>query len=114
MAPLSALADSESGSEPYELNTPSGKELERALCDAVAKIYNSGKMEELTVKRVRTAAEKELRLEEGFYKSNGDWKSRSDQIIKDEVVCIRLKTSCGISGSFWACHRKYKMLLRRN
>ncbi|KAL5337319.1 hypothetical protein BJX70DRAFT_248682 [Aspergillus crustosus] len=88
MAPRYALADSESESEPNESDTPPqplDKELERALRDAVAKIYQSGKMENLTVKRVRIAAEKELQLEEGFYKSNGDWKSRSDQIIKDEV-----------------------------
>ncbi|KAL4870762.1 hypothetical protein BDV12DRAFT_194965 [Aspergillus spectabilis] len=88
MTPRYALADSESESEPYQSDTPpqpSEKELERALRNAVAKIYKSGKMEELTVKRIRTAAEKELQLEEGFYKTNGDWKSRSDQIIKDEV-----------------------------
>ena len=32
------------------------------------------------------AAEKALQLEEGFYKTQGDWKTRSEQIIKDQVV----------------------------
>jgi hypothetical protein len=66
---------------------PSDKQLEKALRDAVAKIYKTGKMEELTVKRVRLAAEKVLQLEEGYFKANGEWKARSEQIIKDEVVC---------------------------
>ncbi|KAL2800789.1 hypothetical protein BJX66DRAFT_290135 [Aspergillus keveii] len=64
---------------------PSDKQLEKALRDAVAKIYKTGKMEELTVKRVRLAAEKALQLEEGYFKANGEWKARSEQIIKDEV-----------------------------
>ncbi|PWY92662.1 hypothetical protein BO70DRAFT_357806 [Aspergillus heteromorphus CBS 117.55] len=42
-------------------------------------------MEELTVKRVRQAAEKAINLEEGFYKTQGNWKSRSEEIIKDQV-----------------------------
>ncbi|KAL3482437.1 hypothetical protein BJX99DRAFT_2602 [Aspergillus californicus] len=90
MAPRYALPNSESESEPEQSDTqsqsePSDKELEQALRDVVARIYKAGNMEELTVKRIRLAAEKSMQLEEGFFKSNGDWKTRSDQIIKDEV-----------------------------
>ncbi|KAL2865855.1 putative transcriptional regulator [Aspergillus lucknowensis] len=88
MARRYALSDSDSDSEPDKSDTPSqpsDKELEQALRDAVAKIYKTGKIEELTVKRVRLAAEKELQLEEGFFKASDDWKARSDRIIKDEV-----------------------------
>ncbi|KAF9892952.1 hypothetical protein FE257_000544 [Aspergillus nanangensis] len=87
MPPRYAL--SESGSEPdepIESTLPSNDVLEKALRDATANIYKSGKMEELTVKRVRLAAEKALELEEGFFKANNTWKSKSDRIIKDEVT----------------------------
>ncbi|KAL2815489.1 hypothetical protein BJX63DRAFT_389652 [Aspergillus granulosus] len=79
------LPDSDSESEPDLSDAPSDKQLEKALRDAVGKIYRTQKMEELTVKRVRLAAEKSLRLEEGFFKASGDWKARSEQIIRDEV-----------------------------
>ncbi|KAL4818081.1 hypothetical protein BDW67DRAFT_158503 [Aspergillus spinulosporus] len=88
MSPRYTVPDSDSGSEPDQsenLPHPSDKELEKALRETVAKIFKTGKMEELTVKRVRLAAEKTLQIEEGFFKSNGDWKARSDAIIKDEV-----------------------------
>ncbi|KAI9376264.1 hypothetical protein BJX61DRAFT_538962 [Aspergillus egyptiacus] len=88
MAPRYALPDSESESEPDPSDAPrqpSDEELEKALRHVVANIYKTGNTEELTVKRVRLAAEKALQLEEGFFKTNGDWKARSDQIIKDEV-----------------------------
>lgn len=86
MAPKYSLSDSESEAEADAPTVPSDAVLERALRDEVAVIFKSGNMEELTVKRVRLAAEKKLGLEEGFFKTKGDWKTRSDQIIKDEVV----------------------------
>ncbi|KAK6838796.1 hypothetical protein RU639_000137 [Aspergillus parasiticus] len=80
------VSDSESESdEPVGPSVPSDDALEKALRDTVAKIYKSGNMEELTVKRVRMAAEKALGVEEGFFKGSSIWKSKSDQIIKDEV-----------------------------
>ncbi|KAL4956432.1 hypothetical protein BDW69DRAFT_83814 [Aspergillus filifer] len=86
MAPKYAVDESDSeGAESVEASQPSDKKLERALRDAVAKIFKTGKTEELTVKRVRLAAEKALQIDEGFFKSTGNWKARSDQIIKDEV-----------------------------
>lgn len=60
--------------------------LEKALRDTVANIFRTGRLEELTVKRVRLATEAALGLEEGFFKAHDEWKSRSDQIIKDEAV----------------------------
>lgn len=86
MAPKYSLSDSESEAEADAATVPSDAVLEQALRDEVAVIFKSGNMEELTVKRVRLAAEKKLGLEEGFFKTKGDWKTRSDQIIKDEVV----------------------------
>jgi hypothetical protein len=88
MAPRYAVSESDDDSDSNQLvaaSNPSDEALEKALRDAVAKIYQSGKMEELTVKRVRLAAERALGLEEGFFKEDSAWKSKSDQIIKDEV-----------------------------
>ncbi|KAF4292825.1 hypothetical protein KXW98_001088 [Aspergillus fumigatus] len=88
MAPRYAVSDSDNDSDSSQLaapSKPSDGALEKALRDAVAKIYQSGKMEELTVKRVRLAGERALGLEEGFFKGDSTWKAKSDQIIKDEV-----------------------------
>ncbi|KAB8226840.1 putative transcriptional regulator [Aspergillus alliaceus] len=89
MAPRRRVASESNSESESELSTApsvtSDNALEKALRDAVAKVYKSGAMEELTVKRVRLAAEKELGVEEGFFKASRDWKSKSDQIIKDEV-----------------------------
>ena len=87
-----AISDSTSESESDQplASPPSGptKEgLEKALRDAVARIYHSGNMEDLTVKRVRAAAERSMGLDEGFFKGDAEWKAKSDRIIKDEVVC---------------------------
>lgn len=60
--------------------------LEQALRDEVAKVFKSGKMEELTVKRVRRAVEQNIGLAEGYFKSTEEWKARSEHIIKDAVV----------------------------
>ncbi|KAL2827087.1 hypothetical protein BJY01DRAFT_229407, partial [Aspergillus pseudoustus] len=82
------LPDSDSESEPDLSDAPtqpSDKQIEKGLRDAVAKIYKTGRMEELTVKRVRLATEKAMQLEEGFFKANGEWKAQSEQIIRNEV-----------------------------
>lgn len=85
MAPKYALSDSESEPEVDSTNLPSDATLEKALRDEVQSRVKAGKHEELTVKRVRLAVEQELKLEEGFFRSTGDWKTRSQDIIKDEV-----------------------------
>ncbi|KAJ5115035.1 hypothetical protein NUU61_000794, partial [Penicillium alfredii] len=85
MAPKYTMSDSESEPEAESPVVPSDNDLEQGLRDGVAAIFKSGKMEELTVKRVRLAVEKQLGLAEGFFKSTGDWKARSEQVIKEEV-----------------------------
>lgn len=65
--------------------SPSDATLEQALRRAVVAIYQSGHLEELTVKRVRTASERALDLQEGFFKTP-TWKDRSKRIIENEVV----------------------------
>ncbi|OQD96885.1 hypothetical protein PENSOL_c014G06975 [Penicillium solitum] len=79
------MSDSESEAESEVPNTPSDQALEKGLRDQVAAIFKSGNMEELTVKRVRLATEDTLGLTAGYFKSTGDWKARSENIIKDEV-----------------------------
>ncbi|OQE90671.1 hypothetical protein PENNAL_c0011G07326 [Penicillium nalgiovense] len=79
------MSDSESEAEGEVSNIPSDQTLEKSLRDQVAAIFKSGNMEELTVKRVRLAAEDTLGLTEGYFKSTGDWKARSENVIKDEV-----------------------------
>lgn len=86
MGPKYKLSDSESESEPDVSTVPFDKSLEKGLRDEIARIFKSGNMEDLTVKRVRLAAEKKLGLAEGYFKTTGDWKARSEQIIKAEVV----------------------------
>ncbi|OQE24084.1 hypothetical protein PENFLA_c010G02655 [Penicillium flavigenum] len=78
-------SDSESDPENEVSNIPSDQIVEKTLRDQVAAIFKSGNMEELTVKRVRLAAEDILGLTAGYFKSTGDWKARSENIIKDEV-----------------------------
>ncbi|KAJ5425933.1 hypothetical protein N7465_001003 [Penicillium sp. CMV-2018d] len=85
MPPKYAMSDSESEAEGEVPSAPSDQALEKALRDQVAAIFKSGNMEELTVKRVRLAIEDTLGLTAGYFKSTGDWKARSENIIKDEV-----------------------------
>ncbi|PGH31188.1 hypothetical protein GX50_06020 [[Emmonsia] crescens] len=80
------MSDSDSDSDSLSsTGIPSDDVLEKGLRDIVAGIFNKGNLEELTVKRVRSATEKALSLEEGFYKNDEVWKARSDQIIKQEA-----------------------------
>jgi hypothetical protein len=82
------MSDSESEAEGEVSNNPSDQILEKTLRDQVAAIFKSGNMEELTVKRVRLATEDTLGLTAGYFKSTGDWKARSENIIKNEVVSL--------------------------
>lgn len=88
MAPKNALSDSESEPEIDAPNIPSDTTLEQALREEVISRWKAGRQDELTVKRVRLATEQTLKLEEGFFKSTGDWKTRSEEIIRSEVVRI--------------------------
>lgn len=70
---------------PLTDETPSDRELEVALRHAVQVVYQTGDLEQLTVKRMRKATEEELELPEGFFKES-TWKDRSKAIIENEVV----------------------------
>jgi hypothetical protein len=65
---------------------PSEATISNKLRDIVIAIHKSGKAEELTVKRVRARAEKELDLDEGFFKTDATWKEKSQKTIVDAVV----------------------------
>lgn len=67
---------------------PTHAELEQALKNVVQTIYKSGDLENLTVKRVRKAAEENLGLDEGFFKDHETWKDKSKDIILAEVVRV--------------------------
>jgi hypothetical protein len=69
---------------------PSRATLEQALRNVVQTVYKTGNLEELTIKRVRIAAEKLLNLQDGFYKSEPTWNEESKRIIRSEVVSDRL------------------------
>jgi hypothetical protein len=65
---------------------PSEAAIASKLRDIVISIHRIGKTEDLTVKRVRARAEKELALADGFFKNDASWKQRSQDQIVDAVV----------------------------
>ena len=64
---------------------PDDAVLEQELRQVVARIVDSGKLEDLTVNGVRAAAQDNLGLHKGFFKEVG-WKDKSKAIIESEVV----------------------------
>ena len=85
--PRRVLSDSESDIM-LSSSVHSDSKLEQGLRRAIADIFEAGNLSELTVKRVRLATENALGLEEGFFKGDANWKAKSDQIIKEEAVCV--------------------------
>lgn len=77
------MSDSESLSD----SAPADSAMEEALRSIVQNIYKKGNLEDLTVKRVRAVAEKQLELEKDFFKDHTSWKEKSKTIIQAEVVC---------------------------
>ncbi|KAI9772066.1 MAG: hypothetical protein M1840_001354 [Geoglossum simile] len=65
--------------------TPSDAALTAALRDAVRRTFNAGDLGDLTVKRVRAAAERELQLSEDFFKGHPEWRARSKEIVEAEA-----------------------------
>lgn len=59
--------------------------LEKALRDAVEETFKADP-EQLTVKRLRSKVEKDLGLDDGFFKSDAAWNARSKEVIQSEVV----------------------------
>ncbi|KAI2720599.1 hypothetical protein CBS147332_3839 [Penicillium roqueforti] len=110
MPPKYTLFDSEAEGEAP--STPSHQILEKSLRDQVAAIFKAGNLEELTVKRVRLAAENSLGLTAGYFKTTGDWKARSEDIIKDEVVSLCLHLQCFFSLRSFSGKTLIAMLLQ--
>ena len=79
------MSDSEGSNAPSR--TPSDATIEEGLRDAVATLFESNK-DDITVKKARTAAEKALKLQEGFFKSHATWNQKSKDVATEEVVCI--------------------------
>lgn len=75
------MSDSEGGA-------PSEATISQKLRDVVLAIHKTGKDDELTLKRVRARAEKELSLGDGFLKTDSKWKEQSKTIIGDAVVSL--------------------------
>lgn len=67
---------------------PSETTISQKLRDVVIAIHKTGKDEDLTVKRIRARAEKELSLPEGFLKKDAVWKQKSQTTINEAVVGI--------------------------
>jgi len=65
--------------------SPSDATLEQALRDVVKKIFQNGNLDQLTLKRVRKAAEEDLALSD-FFKQDPKWKDKSKAVIESEVV----------------------------
>lgn len=74
---------------------PSDATLEKALRDAVRTLWKTSR-ENLSVKKARTAAEKALKLQEDFYKSDATWNVKSKNIATEEVVRLDLGTSTAL------------------
>jgi hypothetical protein len=60
--------------------------IEAIFREIIAELYRNNTLEELTVKRVRIAAEQELSLEPGWFKTHEEWKDRSKIFITEECV----------------------------
>jgi hypothetical protein len=76
-----------SESELSDAAPPSDAILEKTLRDIVRK----AEVDPITVKRVRTAAEERLGLDEGFFKSHDEWNEKSKDII--EAAFVRCNAS---------------------
>ena len=63
---------------------PSGKDLEAALIQSTSTIFAEDS-ENISVNKVRKHVESELDLEDGFF-TNGEWKQKSKDLIRDYVV----------------------------
>jgi hypothetical protein len=67
---------------------PSASEIEAALRRIVADLYAAERYADLTVKRVRVAAEQQLGLDDGWFKADDEWNTRSKDVISSEVVSM--------------------------
>ncbi len=82
------MSDSEGSAVSGEI--PSHTNLIEALRNAVKQVFASDLLENLTVKRIRKAAEEELELGEDFFKHDPEWSAKSKRIIQEEAVSLQL------------------------
>ncbi|KAH9875543.1 hypothetical protein J1614_004279 [Plenodomus biglobosus] len=64
---------------------PSEAAISNALRNVVIDLHKAGNADDLTVKRVRARAEKQLGLDDGFFKTHPSWKQRSHEAIVEAV-----------------------------
>ena len=79
-----------SDSELSSIEIPSDATLEKTLRDIVRK----AEVDPLTINTIRTAAEERHNLAPGFFKSHGEWKSKSKDIINDAIVGFAHQSDC--------------------
>ena len=98
------MSDSGLSSRPSPSPTHSDAALATALRGAVKRIFNAGDLSSLTVKRVRAAAEKQLKLPEDFFKDHPEWKGKSKEVVEAEAVStantVLHQTICALSTRF--------------
>jgi hypothetical protein len=68
--------------------------ISQKLRDVVVAIHKSGRTDDLTLKRVRARAEKELSLPNGFLKTDAVWKQKSKDRIDAAVVSCTPYSAC--------------------
>ena len=65
-------------------SVPSDSAIEKTLRDTATEFYNTHP-QDLTLKRVRQAAERKLGLEDGFLKADDKWNAKSKDIVTDQA-----------------------------
>ena len=73
---------------------PTDATLEQALRNAVQKVYQLGNTEDLTVRRIRKVVEEDLDLQDGFFKNDPIWNTKSKSVIQSEVVSVKPSSTC--------------------
>jgi hypothetical protein len=67
------------------METPSSATIESAICSVISHLYATNNITDLTVKRVRAAAEKKCGLPNGWLKGSDEWCERSKEFIAAEA-----------------------------
>lgn len=73
---------------PHRGPRPADYVLRSALREAVRDGFQTGKIEDLSVKHVRSAVESQLALPPGWFKSDERWNTESKEIIVAEFVRV--------------------------
>lgn len=69
-------------------NVPSDKAITSALRAEVQNCYANDDEDNLTLKRIRAAVAKKLKLADDFFKNSDKWNGKSKEIVMEEVVSI--------------------------